>query len=166
MATLVHGAAPGVAAAQDRAPGNPAEDPTAAAHRDTAMAYAKQTDPAAGLSFETSAHRAWYGVFWTGECAELSFLERMFCMKGEPTWTEITRMAVAKARPDTQAVIRHKMNTLGRTIGYEWARPNDERRIDSEDLERWSEWLKDSPNVNGVLDRLDKAARSLIEEQQ
>ena len=155
MVALVHGAAPGVAAAQDRA--------AVAANSHTAMAYAEQADPAAGLRFETSTHRAWYGVFWSGECADLAFLERLVCLKGQPTWTEITRMVVAKSQPDARAVVRYKMNRLGRIIGFEWARHNDERRIDSDDLKRWSNWLEKTADVDGAVDRMAEAARRLIQ---
>ncbi len=55
-----------------------------------------------------------------------------------------------------------KMIQLGRMIGHEWARHNDDRRIDNDDLMRWSEWLKKSADVNGTVNRLAEAALSKL----
>ena len=110
-----------------------------------------------GLSFETSAHRAWYAVFWTGKCGDLPFLERLVCVKGRPTWSEVTRTVLSKAPFGARTALKDKLVRLGRAIGFEWARHNDERRIDNDDLERWSEWLKNDANVNGAVERLAEA---------
>lgn len=115
-----------------------------------------------GLSFETSSHRAWYGVFWTGECGDLPFFDRLVCIK-RPSWAEVTQMVLAKSKPDTRAALRSRMIWLGRKIGYEWARQNDERRIHTDDLKKWGEWLKKSADVNGTIDRLAKAVRDRLE---
>ncbi len=152
----VHGAASGVVAAEAE------NQSTAAVNPVTKMARAER---AAGLDFETSAHRAWYGVFWTGKCSELPFFERLVCLKGNPTWAEVTKMVLAKARPGARAVLRAKMMRLGRMIGYEWARHNDDRRINSDDLKRWSDWLKDGPDVANAIDRLSEAARRRLTQQ-
>ena len=117
------------------------------------------------LTFETSAHRAWYKVFWTGKCSELPWLEQFVCVEGRPTWTEVTRMVVDKATPDTRTVIHDKMIGLGRMIGHEWARDNDERRIDSDDLTLWYEWLKKSADVTGSVNRLSEAAQRKLDQQ-
>jgi hypothetical protein len=152
----VLGTASGVVAAEAE------NEPTDAANPVTNLAPA---DQGAGLSFDTSAHRAWYSVFWTGKCSELPFFERLVCLKGNPTWSEVTKMVLAKARPGARAVLRAKMMRLGRMIGYEWARHNDDRRIDSDDLKRWSDWLKDGPDVASAVDRLSKVARHRLTQQ-
>ncbi len=154
----VHGAAPGVAAAEN--------ETTGAANPDTAWVHAGQADPAAGLSFETSAHRAWYSVFWSGKCGELPFFERLVCLNGHPTWTDITQMVLANAQPDARAAMRDKIIRLGRMIGHEWARHNDERRIDNDDLNRWSEWLKNEPDVAGAVERISEAARRRLSDDR
>ncbi len=154
---VVHGAASGVAAAEDRATGAP--------NPDTALVHTGQADLFAGLSFETSAHRGWYGVFWTGECGELPFFERLVCLKGYPTWTDVTHMVLAKAQSNARAALREKMIRLGRIIGHEWARHSDERRIDNDDLKRWSKWLKDGPDVASAVGLVSDTARRRLSHQ-
>ncbi len=152
----VHGAAPGVAAAEN--------ETTGAANPDTALVHEWQVDPAAGLSFETSAHRAWYSFFWSGKC-ELPLFERLVCLMGYPTWTAVAQMVLDKAKPDARAAMRDKIIRLGRMIGHEWARHNDERRIDDDDLKRWSKWLQDEPDVASAVERLFEAARRRLSRQ-
>ncbi len=136
-----------------------------AANVSIAPARAERSHWVGGLSFETSAHRAWYNVFWTGKCGELPFFERLMCSKGRPTWTEVTRMVLAKAQPDARTSVQNRMIQIGRIIGHEWARHNDDRRIDNDDLMRWSEWLKKSADVNGAVNRLTEAAQSKLEDR-
>ncbi len=152
-AALAYGVAADGAAAAERA------DLAAA---DAAPAATARIDPTQGLDFETTAHRAWYGVFWTGKCGDLPFLERLTCVKGRPTWPKITGMVVAKAAPDRRAALRARMNRLGHLIGFEWARHNDERRINNDDLEKWSVSLRKSADVNDAIERIADAARRLI----
>ncbi len=136
-----------------------------AAAASIAPAVAKRSHWEDGLSFDTSAHRAWYNVFWTGKCGELPFLERLTCLKGRPAWTEVTRMVMAKAQPDARTAMHDRMIRLGRMIGHEWARHNEDRRIDNDDLTLWSKWLKKSADVNGAVDRMAEAALSLLEQR-
>ena len=116
------------------------------------------------LTFENSTHRAWYTVFWTGNCDELSWFERFLCVEGEPTWTEVTQMIVGKATPNTQKAIQNKMTRLGRMIGHEWARDNDDRRIDSDDLILWYDWLNKSTDATGVVARLSQAVQDKLDQ--
>ena len=157
LATAVQGGTWGPAVADDRV--------ARAATASIAPAVAERSHREDGLSFETSAHRAWYNVFWTGKCGELPFFDRLVCLKGRPTWTEVSRMVLAKAQPDARTAMHDRMIRLGRMIGHEWARHNDDRRIDSDDLMRWSEWLKKSADVNGALDRTTTAARTKLEDR-
>jgi len=157
LAAAVQGGAWGVAAADDQV--------ARAATASIAPAVAERSNWEDELSFETSAHRAWYNVFWTGKCGELPFFDRLTCLKGRPTWSEVTEMVLSRAQPDTRTAIHGRMIRLGRMIGHEWARHNDDRRIDSDDLVRWSEWLKKSTDVNGAVDRLAQAAHSKLEDR-
>ena len=157
LATAVHGATWGLAAADDQV--------ARAATASIAPAVAERSNWEDGLSFETSAHRAWYNVFWTGKCSDLPFFDRLTCLKGRPTWTEVTQMVLAKAQPDARTAMHDRMIRLGRMIGHEWARHNDDRRIDSDDLMRWSEWLKKSADVDGAVNRLAEAAQSKLEDR-
>ena len=116
------------------------------------------------LTFENSTHRAWYTVFWTGNCDELPWFERFLCVEDEPTWTEVTQMIVDKATPRTQTAIHNKMTRLGRMIGHEWARDNDDRRIDSADLILWYEWLNKSTDASGVVARLSQAVQDKLDQ--
>ena len=148
---VVHGAALGFAAAEDKA--------TGAASSTSALTLAKQADPAAGLSFETPTHLAWYKVFWFGKCGALPFFERLVCLKGQPNWAEVSQTVLAKTPLKARAGIRDKMTELGRLIGYEWARHNDVRRIDNEDLKRWADALKNTSNTASAVERATEAAR-------
>ena len=116
------------------------------------------------LTFENSAHRAWYTVFWTGNCSELPWFERFVCVEDRPTWTEVTQMIVGKATTNTQTAIQNRMTKLGRMIGHEWARDNDDRRIDSDDLVLWYEWLNESTDATGVVNRLSQAVQNKMDQ--
>ncbi len=154
LAAAVQGGAWGVAAADDQV--------ARAATASIAPAVAERSNWEDGLSFETSAHRAWYNVFWTGKCSKLPFFDRLTCLKGRPTWAEVTQMVLAKAQPDARTAMHVRMIRLGRMIGHEWARHNDDRRIDSDDLVRWSEWLKKSADVSGAVDRMAESVQSKL----
>ena len=75
----------------------------------------------------------------------------------------MTQMIVGKAKPHTQTAIHNKMTKLGRMIGHEWARDNDDRRIDSDDLILWYEWLNKSTDVTGVVARLSQAVQDKLD---
>jgi hypothetical protein len=115
-----------------------------------------------GLEFESTYQRNWYNVFWTGKCEDLPFFDRLLCLEDSTAWTDVTRMVMDKAKPETRDEIRARMIELGRKIGHEWARHNDDRRINNDDLIRWSDWLKKSRDVNGTVDRLAKDAEILL----
>lgn len=149
VAAAVHGATFGLASADDQI--------VRAANATIVPVNGAHSNWVGGLDFETTAHRAWYAVFWNGKCGDLPFLERLICVKGRPTWSEVTRMVMSKAPSAARVSLRKELVRLGRTIGFEWARTNDERRIDNDDLERWSEWLKKDADVNGAVERVAKA---------
>ena len=136
-----------------------------AATNNTPLAFTKHSNAEDELTFESTAHRAWYDVFWTGECGKLPWLEQFLCVEGRPTWTEVTQMVVDKATPKMQTTIRDKMIRLGRMIGHEWARDNDERRINSDDLILWYDWLKNNADANDAVKRLSKAAQNKVGQQ-
>ena len=98
LAAAVHGGTWGLAAADDHV-----------ARADTASiapATTERSNLVAGLVFETSAHLAWYNVFWTGKCEKLPWIARIMCLKGRPTWTEVTQMVMDKAKPDARSYTR------------------------------------------------------------
>ena len=64
---------------------------------------------------------------------------------------------MTKAPLGGHASLKIELIRLGRSIGFEWARHNDDRRIDTEDLQRWSKWLKKNADVNGAVERVSKA---------
>jgi hypothetical protein len=157
VTAVLHGTAFGVSASEDQL--------VRAASASLPPTAENLTKRESGLDFETSAHRAWYGVFWTGKCDELPFLERMTCMTGRPTWSEVTQMVLSKTPPDARRALHDRMIMLGRSIGFEWSRSNDERRIDTDDLQRWSDWLKESGDVAGTVDRLAETIRGRLNQQ-
>ncbi len=149
VAAAVHGATFGLASADDQI--------VRAVNATIVPVNGAHSNWVGGLDFETTAHRAWYAVFWDGKCGELPFFERLMCVKGRPTWSEVTKMVMAKAPRGAHVALKNELVRLGRTIGFEWARTNDERRIDNDDLERWSEWLKKDADVNVAVERVAKA---------
>ena len=157
LAAAIQGGTWGLAAADDRV-----------VRADTASIAPAATERSTwenGLIFETSAHRAWYNVFWTGKCDELPWIAGMMCVKGRPTWTEITQLVVGKAKPDARTDMHDKMIRLGRMIGHEWARHNDDRRINNDDLQLWSGWLEKSADVDGTVNRLAEAALGKLDQR-
>ena len=76
-----------------------------------------------------------------------------------------TQMVVNKAKPDARTDMHDKMIQLGRMIGHEWARHNDDRRINNDDLQLWSGWLEKSADVDGTVNRLAEAAQIKLDKQ-
>ena len=154
LGTVVHGATLGLAAADDQV--------GRAANASIPPVVAVGSHWKDGLKFESNYQRNWYNVFWTGKCDSLPFFDRLLCLKGSTAWTDVTKMVMDKTEPEARDKIRIRMLELGRKIGHEWARHNEDRRIDNDDLIRWSSWLKKSDDVNGTVDRLAKDAEKLL----
>ena len=99
------------------------------------------------LTFDHDKHAAWYRRFWTGDCAGL-----FFCSRGSPNWGEVLDRAESGGAPDRLA----RTCRLGRRMGHEWARDNDVRRIDTDDLRRFSRLLLDAPDFDAGLSQVSR----------
>lgn len=108
--------------------------------------------------FEAGKHRAWYIHFWEGRCHGLSesFLSD-FCVTGNDYWSLVFKL-VDRQPGHLRNDYEGRMIELGKRIGYEWARDNDHRRIDSGDIERWFEVLDGDPDLGRALDQVEGEA--------
>jgi hypothetical protein len=87
-----------------------------------------------GLTFENAKHRLWYARFWTGKCTGLAFYE---CRSGDPNWNETTRRLVTTAPAERRAALSARLLKLGRSVGHEWAKENDVRKINTDHIRTW-----------------------------
>jgi hypothetical protein len=111
-----------------------------------------EIDPFADLEFDDKMHRAWYKRFWTGDCRDVKragFWEGLKCRGGErgstdprkQFWYDTVDQCVQKVATEDQGSLRLTLWELGRLVGHEWARDNDIRKIDSDDIKQWGETL-------------------------
>ena len=111
-----------------------------------------EIDPFADLEFDDNLHRAWYRRFWTGDCKDVkdeSFWEGILCKGGkrgstrprEQFWYDTVDRCLQKLAPAERGPIRFRLWELGRLVGHEWARANNVRKIDSNDIKDWGKTL-------------------------
>lgn len=95
-------------------------------------------EPSADLSFDKNdpKHELWYQHFWDGKCSGLSLLD--FCTPGHP-WASYVNQLDGQLNAE---LLRAQLWAAGRFIGFEWARNNDIRRIDTNDIKGWGNRLK------------------------
>jgi putative sterol carrier protein len=74
------------------------------------------------MSFKTEEE--WYRTFYEGT----------FFVKG---WKHRMKEILQMIQPDDRERIAELLEGLGRKIGYEWAKDNNVRRIDSAMLKQW-----------------------------
>ena len=103
-------------------------------------------DPYADLAFEDSLHQGWYQRFWYGDCDGLSGSAWSECglvkIFNPEYWFDTVDQVVQRAAPSERPALRVALWRLGRVIGHEWARANDIRRIDTDDIEEWGDELR------------------------
>ena len=119
-------------------------------------------DPYAKLVFDSEDHRAWYGRFWTGRCDGLSFWQSIRCQSGEPAWNELVDRTLARVPAARRPYLRFYLWRLGRLIGFEWARDNDIRKIDTKTLQTWFDWLDHDVDILHALTRISRAAHNAL----
>jgi hypothetical protein len=119
-------------------------------------------DPYAKLVFDSDDHRAWYGRFWTGTCDGLSFWQSIRCQSGEPDWSQLVDRTLARAPAARRPYLKFYLWRLGRLIGFEWARDNDVRKIDTGTLQIWFDWLDHDGDVMHALTRVSNAAHEAL----
>jgi hypothetical protein len=112
-----------------------------------------------GIAFDDAKHRGWYVRFWTGSCKEL----RVICMSGAPYWGEIMQRLLANVPADRQERLRTRLILLGQSIGYEWAKENNVRRINNDHIKTWSADLKQNvANPEPAVSRIEQESRTLL----
>ena len=103
-------------------------------------------DPYADLTFEDPLHQGWYQRFWYGDCNGLSGSAWSECglvkIFNPEYWFDTVDQVVQRAAPHERPALRVALWRLGRVIGHEWARANDIRRIDTDDIEEWGDQLR------------------------
>lgn len=124
----------------------------------------------ADLTFDNGTHRGWYTRFWNGDCGAIpDGGEKRTCrfaqMFAPGDWNQTIDEFAAELAHAERATLQCELRRLGRTIGHEWARANDIRKIDTDDLQEWREILTDSavgsPRVR--IDNIRAAARAKLD---
>jgi len=120
---------------------------------------AEAADPSAALSFDHREHRLWYQArFWRGECA--SGLSWCFPGKG---WYETMAVLLARTPNAEQDGLCARLFDLGRRVGHEWAKDNDIRNIDTDDLGRWqAQLLNPAADPRDAVDAIEALADSRL----
>jgi len=112
-----------------------------------------------GLAFDNAKHRGWYVRFWTGSCAEL---RNVICLSGTPHWNDITQRLLASVPAERRERLTVRLILLGRSVGYEWAKENDIRRIDNAHIKTWTSDLKSATDPESAVGRIESQSRMLI----
>ena len=120
-------------------------------------------DPYAGLAYDDAKHQAWYRRFWTGGCEGLGFFD--FCVADEGGWPLLIDRTLARASDKAKGPLKATMRNLGRRIGHEWARANDVRSIDTDDLQRWNDDLEVAENPVAAVSVICEEAKMKLSER-
>ena len=124
-----------------------------------AAAASAQSVTQDGIAFDNAKHRGWYVRFWTGSCNDL----KVICISGAPYWSEIMQRLLANVPAERQERLRTRLILLGQSIGYEWAKENDVRRINNDHIKAWSADLKENVlNPEPAVARIEQQARQLL----
>ena len=109
--------------------------------------------------FEDNLQSLWYRRFWTGQCNDLPALG---CRSGKPYWNDLVRTLVARAPADSRAQVSARVCRLGRRVGFEWTRPRNERRIDTNDLQALAGTLEHAPDVLSGLTAVEASVKAKL----
>ena len=97
--------------------------------------------PVSRLNYESELHRRWYVSWWDGKCDGLP--PWPFC-QSRPYWETIAE-PVLKQYPDAdRKTLLKELCTLGQIVGHEFARDNNLRCIDRDDLSAWAARINSS----------------------
>jgi hypothetical protein len=91
----------------------------------------------AAQKFDHNEHRLWYNRFWTGDCSTLGF----WCQPGSPNWIEAMADLVEQAPAGRKPELVTKLCQVGHLVGLDWARDNNIRKIDTNELRKFYEML-------------------------
>jgi hypothetical protein len=117
--------------------------------------------PYSKLTFDDREHRLWYRRFWTGSCNGLIFR----CLPGAPYWQEMMNRLVQKVPPGRQDEAKNKACIVGKFVGYEWAKDNAIRRIDTADVSAWIRRLENAVDPLGALNDIAGEAKQKVSRQ-
>jgi hypothetical protein len=107
--------------------------------------------------FDDQEHAQWYRRFWTGDCGDLSF-----CQAGAPDWDDIVAEVVARTAPARRVAVKWQACRLGQLIGYEWARDNSIRKIDSDDLLSFASEIDQAQDMPAAVTLVEQQARAKL----
>jgi hypothetical protein len=108
-------------------------------------------------AFDDATHGLWYRRFWTGDCAGL-----LLCLSGKPNWNSAVGDLVSRTNAPRKQEVREKACRIGQTIGFEWARANNIRKIDTKDLDHFYTELQHSDDLSSTLDDIGRQAQSKL----
>ena len=112
-------------------------------------------------AFDDSLHRLWYDRFWTGACDGLWFEG---CWPGK-SWVDLVETIRQRHGSELVSALSRRLCALGRSVGLEWARANDVRRISTDDLEVWYGDLATTENLDATLSLYEELVARLLKEQ-
>lgn len=110
-------------------------------------------------AFDDETHSLWYDRFWTGSCSGLWFSG---CWPGD-SWPDLIEGLADKHGRDEVGALAPRLCALGQSMGHEWARDNDVRRISTEDLERWYNDLRQTGDVDAALTHYEALVDARLE---
>jgi hypothetical protein len=110
------------------------------------------------LTFDNEEHRLWYRTFWNGNCKGLGFFK---CRPGN-SWNKGIVEIEFSHKGDNRQFLHSELCKLGQTIGYEWARDNNIRCINTEDLRIYQKIFKRKDDVFNRIDLIKNEANEKI----
>jgi hypothetical protein len=72
------------------------------------------------------------------------------------------RRLVAAASPEQRPALTARLFELGRKIGYEWAKENDIRRINTDHIRAWYDEMEKAGEIEAVVARIEAEAARLL----
>ena len=102
-----------------------------------------------GLAYVDATQEHWYRRFWTGACAGLPPFS---CFSGRPFWGETMGRILAKVPDARRPGVQRELCGLGRRVGFEWAKENDIRTIDTKMVIDWTKRLEAAPDPEPVIE--------------
>ncbi len=102
--------------------------------------------PVGKLNYENELHKRWYISWWDGKCEGLPSWP--FC-QSRPYWETIVEPVLQRYRDADRRPLLKELCILGQVIGHEFARDNNLRCIDRDDLSAWADKL--SSNSENLL---------------
>ena len=115
--------------------------------------------PTSELRFNDDVHRNWWRRFWTGNCSGLSMFQ---CLPGKPSWNDAITRLLNKVPSDERPALLAQTCTLGAAIGFEWAKDNSIRCIDTNNVSEWGAKLDVSARPLETAHELETLAKSKL----